>query len=176
MRIPSQLVAGTSLNILIQESGYSALDGWVLNLHLRGPSVVDIVSVAEEQAHRLLANSTDTGSWQPGNYAYSLRAELNSEIVELEQGNVKVTPNIAAMEAGHDNRSWAERSLEAVEAVLERRASLDQERYRINDRELYRTPIPELLKLRDRLRREVSAQRNGNRLFVGLVSSRFPGC
>ena len=50
--------------------------------------------------------------------------------------------------------------------MIEKRASLDQERYRINNRELYRTPIADLLKLRDlyraEVRREQAAARGQN--------------
>ena len=48
-----------------------------------------------------------------------------------------------------------QRTLEAIEAVIEKRASIDQERYKINNRELWRTPIPELLVMRDRYRSEL---------------------
>ena len=36
---------------------------------------------------------------------------------------------------------------------------MDQERYRINNRELYRTPIADLIKLRDMYRAEVNRER-----------------
>ncbi|WP_295044737.1 hypothetical protein [uncultured Paracoccus sp.] len=58
-----------------------------------------------------------------------------------------------------DQRSWAERTLEAVEAVLSNSATLTQRRYQIGNRSLDRTPVAELLDLRTRLRAEVGAER-----------------
>ena len=57
--------------------------------------------------------------------------------------------------------------LDAIEAVIENRATLDQERYRINDRELWRTPVTELIKLRQRYRAEVQAEKNAERIRNG---------
>jgi hypothetical protein len=61
-----------------------------------------------------------------------------------------------------------------LEAVIEGRASLDQERYRINNRELYRTPMETLIKLRNQYRAEVSRERakaSGKSLLVRLYGS-----
>ena len=84
-------------------------------------------------------------------------------------------PDIAQLAAGHDARSHVQRVLDAIEAVLEKRATLDQEQYRINNRELRRTPIADLLKLRDRYRMELQrakAARNGTLFGVARVAFR----
>ena len=46
------------------------------------------------------------------------------------------------------------RVIDAIEAVIERRATKDQKSYSIDGRSLERTPIDELLLLRDRYRAE----------------------
>ncbi|MEG2431803.1 MAG: hypothetical protein RSB25_09135, partial [Acinetobacter sp.] len=56
--------------------------------------------------------------------------------------------------------------------VIEGRASLDQERYRINNRELYRTPMETLIRLRNQYRAEVGreqAKASGKSLFGRVV-------
>ena len=55
--------------------------------------------------------------------------------------------------------SHAERVLAAIEAVLERRASTDQMNYSIEGLSLARTPITDLLTLRDRYKAEVTRQK-----------------
>ena len=60
--------------------------------------------------------------------------------------------------------------LDAIEAVLENRATLEQEQYQINNRSLKRRSSGELLKLRDHYRAELSrmnAARRG-RLFGNI--------
>lgn len=75
----------------------------------------------------------------------------------------------------HGGLDHIHRVLESIEAVIEKRATIDQERYTINNRELWRTPIPQLLELRDRyraeLRRAMAAKSGG--LFNQAVRVRF---
>ena len=81
-------------------------------------------------------------------------------------------PDIAQLAAGHDARSHVQRVLDAIEAVLEKRATLDQERYRINNRELVRTPVADLLKLRDRYRGELARMKAASKGGLFGVSAR----
>ena len=79
-----------------------------------------------------------------------------------------VKADLAAISTSQDLRSHARKTLDAIEATIEGRASLDQERYRINNRELYRTPLETLKKLRDQYRAEVSreeAKLSGKSMF-----------
>jgi hypothetical protein len=55
-----------------------------------------------------------------------------------------------------EQRTHAKRVLDAIEAVLENRANLDQQSYTVEGKRLDRTPISELLKLR----REYQAEYN----------------
>src|SRR5690606_10716299 len=71
-----------------------------------------------------------------------------ANVYAVESGRVRITPDLAQAAAGFDGRSQNRIALDAIDAVLARRATLDQERYRINNRELYRTPIEDLIRLR----------------------------
>jgi hypothetical protein len=65
--------------------------------------------------------------------------------------------------AGFDGSTHAQRTLAAIEAVLEKRATRDQEKYSINNRELSRTPISDLLLLRDRYKTQVRMELKAKR-------------
>lgn len=130
---------------------------------LRGPSVVNITAVAEGVQHNLNVLAAVTADWQPGLYEYTARVSNGTDFHEVESGQITLTPDLASAVEGHDGRSHAKRTLDAIEAVIEKRASLDQERYRINNRELYRTPIADLLKLRDLYRMEVRREQGAAR-------------
>lgn len=54
--------------------------------------------------------------------------------------------------------SHARTVLAAIEAVIERRATLDQQRYTIDGRSLDRTPLPDLMEMRRRYKAEVANQ------------------
>lgn len=134
-KIPQTVTAGTTLRIECPDNAI---------LYLRGPISCEMRS----KDGYLLATPAETGSWQSGCYLYALRQTgENGDVVELASGSLQVNPDIMALPAG-DMRSHAQKTYDAICAVIERRASLDQQEYKINNRELKRTPISDLLKLK----------------------------
>lgn len=160
--LPDKIGAGLTFSTLVTQTAYPA-PIWGLVVAMRGPSVIDLTTSAEGSQHRLSVSATTTANWTPGVYSYSVRATDGADVFEIESGQLTVTADLANVASGFDARSHAEKTLEAIEAVIEKRASLDQERYRINNRELYRTPIADLLKLRDVYRAEVRQQKAASR-------------
>lgn len=128
-------------------SAYPA-PAWTVTLHLRGPSDINLTATGDSASHQFSAAPAVTGSWVPGAYWWAIRATDGTDVVEIERGTLSVLPDLVSVTGAYDGRSENEKALDAIEAVLAKRATLDQERYRINNRELYRTPITDLLKLR----------------------------
>lgn len=135
---------------------------------MRGPAAVTISATVESAQHALRVTAADSGDWVTGIYSYNVRVSKGAEVFEVESGTLEILPDLNAQVAGVDGRTHAARVLDAIEAVIEKRATLDQERYSINNRELARTPIADLLKLRDVYRSEVARERHlarGGKLF-----------
>lgn len=171
---PSSTSAGLTFDRTATLTAYPAPD-WELSAVLRGPAVIDLQAEPSGTAHRFYVTATEAADWEPGDYWYSVRATRGDDVVEVEAGQITIKPDLAMLSAGHDGRNHVQRVLEAIEAVLEKRATIDQERYKINNRELWRTPISELLVLRDRYRselRRMKAGRNGS-LFNQAVRVGF---
>ena len=146
--IPAKITAGVTFETLASLAAYPA-PAWALSFLLRGPSAADVTATAEGSLHRLRVEAAAAAAWLPGRYAYAVRAQnLAGEVREIEAGHLEVLADIANAAAGFDGRTQNRRTLDAINAVIEKRASRDQERYSINDRELWRTPIADLLKLR----------------------------
>lgn len=156
--IPKQITAGLTFEARLKKSGFPPAQ-WSAKLMLRGPSVVDIQATVDGDYFVFTAPATETANWLPGNYWYAVRATSGTDVQELESSQTTVLPDMANAPEGYDGRTPAEIALEAIEAVLAKRATMDQERYRINNRELYRTPIADLIKLRDMYRAEVNRER-----------------
>jgi hypothetical protein len=159
--IPTSLTAGLTFETSVALDCYPADDGWALTAVLRGPAVIDIVATVEDGEHKLAAAAAVSAEWIAGRYSYIVRASKDGAVYAVETGVTEVLPDLSEEEAGYDGRTHAERTLDAIEAVIEQRATIDQERYRINNRELYRTPIAELMKLRDLYRSEVRLEQKG---------------
>lgn len=173
--LPDKIGAGLTFNRLLTLTAYPAPE-WSVSILLRGASVINLSAVAEGSQHRVTANATVTAAWTPGNYWYSIRATRDADVVEVEQGSLLIAPDMAAAAVGFDGRSQAETALEAIDAVLGKRATMDQERYRINNRELYRTPIGDLIKLRAyyaNIVRQEKAAACGKSLFGATVRVRL---
>ena len=171
---PSSISAGLTFDRPTTLTAYPA-PAWQLSAVLRGPSAIDITAQAAGQGHRFIEAATVTSEWVAGEYWYSIRATNGTDVIEVEAGQMTIKPDLAGMDAGHDGREHVQRVLESIEAVLEKRATIDQERYSINNRELWRTPIADLLVLRDRYRselRRMKAARKGG-LFNQAVRVRF---
>ncbi len=142
---------------------------------MRGPDSIDLTAEPDGTNHHFIVAASVTATWQAGEYWYSLRVTDGDVVVEVEAGQTTIKPNLAVVGDGYNGRAHVQRVLAAIEAVLEKRATNDQERYTINNRELWRTPIPDLLVLRDRYRaelRRMNAARVGG-LFDQHVRVRF---
>lgn len=176
MLIPSKLTAGTTLRIPIAVSSCPA-PTFVVSLHLRGASAINLTASAEGAGHLIEADAATTSGWAPGTYWWALRADGDGVVVDIEDGRLTIAPNLVAAQAGYDGRSHARRVLDAIEAVIEGRASRDQQSYTIGNRSLQRTPIADLLSLRAKYRAEVAAEdaaSRGSRSFGRMIKAVMP--
>lgn len=173
--IPDRFTAGTTLSLSVALTAYPPPE-WSLTLLLRGPEQRDLASTPDDTLHAFEVPATETAGWAAGAYWYSLRATDGAEVHELESGTLAVDPDLASVAEGYDGRAHAEKVLEAIEAVLENRATKDQDSYRINNRELRRTSVEQLWKLRHLYSQEVRrlrAARRGRDTLGRQVLARF---
>lgn len=100
-------------------------------------------------------------AWQ----AYIIRTS-DSERVLIGSGTLEVLANRDTAQT--DPRTHARKVLDAIEAVMENRASVDQQEYSIAGRSLKRTDLNDLIVLRDRYRAEVLAEERAERIKQGM--------
>lgn len=176
-REPAELVAGdtwawrrTDLAV-----AYPASQGWALSYVLvAANAVIPVAATADGDAHMVNVPAVDTAGYVAGLYTWDAYVAKTPDRFRVGRGTVKILPNLqAAGLTGVDGRSHARRVLDAIEAVIECRAGKDQASYQIGDRRLDRTPIADLLKLRDSYRAEVARQRSAERLRQGKGTGRM---
>ena len=176
VKFPDEIGAGLTLDVLLNLTAYPAPE-WVVTVYLRGPGSIDLPATAEGSQHRIHEDAATTANWTPGVYWYSMRATRGADVVEVEAGDVQVLPDLTTVPPGYDGRTQAEIALEAINALLANRATIDQERYRINNRELYRMSVEDLLKLRsfymEEVKREQAAAAGKNQ-WGNTVRVRLP--
>jgi hypothetical protein len=169
-----------------EETEIKASDGWTLKFVAVGRlGAVSITASADtENADDFLftAAAAVTAAYVAGDYQWQLVATKTTTRYTIAVGRVTLLDNIAGRSALYDNRSHAKKVLDAIEAVLEGRASRQDQSYTIAGRSLQLTPIPDLIKLRQLYKAEyagelaaagVKAGRgSGNKILTRFVNAR----
>lgn len=172
--IPQQFRAGATFTALAHLPPHPA-NLWRLSAVIRGPSTIDLLADAVGVNHSFNVSAEDTAKWTPGVYWYVLRATQGDQVDEISEGRFVIEPDLTNV-TGYDGRSHNEIVLDNLNAVIEKRATQDQQKYVINNRELWRTPLPELLLFKNQYQAKVNRERRrkaGNREFGRAVNMRF---
>lgn len=163
---PASLNAGDTARWLITLAEYPASAGWVLSYELVNATQRYTFSAsAQGDDHLVSVPAATTAGWAAGAYDWRARAALAGDVFTVRQGKLSIAPSFGA---AVDGRSPARRMLDAVEATIEGRASSDTAEYEITGRRLKYIPVPELLKLRDRLRMDVRGEEAAAAVAAGL--------
>lgn len=176
-REPEEIIAGdriawkrSDLNTDYSNALYTL--SYVLRLEGGGATSYTITATASGTDYLVEVASVTTAAYTAGRYqwqAYITRTS-DSARVTLESGSLEIVPNRSASTA--DPRSHAKIVLDAVEAVLENRATKDQMSYSIAGRSLSRMPIADLLVFRDKYKAEYQRELDAERIRKGLGSKR----
>ena len=174
---PKSITAGDSAEWVITLSDYPA-PTWDLTYALVSSTSQILITSLQYEAttsHIIRLTTSTTSAYQAGDYSYQLYASDGTDRYIVESGQITVRPNYADASSGYDARSFAKRALDAIEAVIESRASQSQLEYSIAGRQLKYIPPADLLLLRDRFRTEYNAELakiHGRNKF-GAVKVRF---
>jgi hypothetical protein len=128
---------------------YPANDSWVLTYYLRGPGAFDVTAAASGSDHLVAISAASSADLVAGRYRMTGVVTKGAERYTVWSGQVLIHENWATQEAGFDARSHARRCLEAIEAVLEGRATRSDSSYQIAGRSVVHYSFEELLKMRD---------------------------
>jgi hypothetical protein len=172
---------GTSLHQMYKAPDTRIIpsNGWTLSISLRGSQSLD-KDLTSDEIHDIFYidfTTTDTLILEPGIYFYQIKATDGTNVEIIETGEVKVLENIALSTAPIDTRSMVKKTLDAIDATLLGRATNDQLRYAIAGRTLEKTPITELLMLKDKYamlyQRELQAQAKKKGINKNKIQMRF---
>lgn len=144
---------------------------WTLTYALRSTSSkIDITASASGSYFYVSVAAATSAAWHPGAYQWQAYVTNGSERHVVDSGRLVVNENLAAL-ARFDDRTHARKVLDAIQAVIEKRATLDQQSITIAGRQLDRTPLPDLLALHSRYSNMVAGEVAEERLRNGLPST-----
>jgi len=171
---PYKITAGETVKWTKDLSDYKPDDGWTLKYFLvRSGSQKSITATDNgDGTHLVTIAATDSAGYDTGIYHWQARVEKGSEKYNVDSGTLEVLPEFAAKSSGYDDRTHVKKVLDAIEAVIEGRASKDEMGYTIAGRRLDRTPIADLLVLRDKYMGEYQNELIAERIANGDSSAR----
>jgi hypothetical protein len=157
---PAQVTAGDTLRWRREDlSDYPANDAWVLTYELRAAGgAYTITASADGAAHAVTVAAATSAAYAAGTYTIGGYVAKAGQRFEVYRGTLVILPNLAASGVA-DRRSHVRKVLDAIEAVLEGRATRDQEQVTFSDgRSLRYMPVADLLMLREKYRAELARE------------------
>lgn len=175
---PTSIIAGDSIAWKKTLADYPASAGWVLAYALRGATKIDFNAVASGDDYLVNVLAATSAAWIAGFYTWTSYVTKAGQRYTVEQGAVEIHADPVGLAAGVDQRPHCRRVLDAIEALLEGKATRDQREYEIDGIRISRMDITELLRWRALYRQEWQAylrsqQANKGKRRNGRVLVRF---
>lgn len=170
--MPDVIRKGDSYEIKVSDGNFPS-PTWTLTLYMVGATNnANVIATQEPPStgsdHLITLTTSITDALTAESTSWEWKVTDGSTVTTIDQGRLEVEANFASVGAS-DQRSHARKVLDAICALIEGRASKDQEEYTIKDRSLKRMPMEDLLGLKDKYTNLVAIEeRNekgqGNRL------------
>lgn len=150
---------------------------WTLTYYLRSSAAggqIDIAATAVGADFSVDIADTTSASYIPGVYYWSAFVSTAGDRKLVGQGRLEILTNPSDVTGPVDGRSHARRALDAIEAVIERRASSDQQRYVFQavGRSVDKVPIADLLKFRSYYAGLVRSEEDAEKIGRGEATGR----
>lgn len=170
---PDYIVSGLTAKWKIYLADYLPGDNWTLKYSLKKSSVAVInISSSDngDDCHLINLSPTVTTAYTVGNYAYQAYVE-NSTTGEkhlIETGQIEIKTGFSDSADAFDPRTHARKVLDAIEAVIEGRATYNQSSVKVGDKELRYYSFTQLTQFREYYLQQVEldeqseAASNGN--------------
>jgi len=172
--VPATVVAGDTLSFADAAAWAAYPPGdWSLIFALRleaGGPVQTFAALDVASAYKVTIPAATTAAFAPGRWVWSLVAEHDTDGTRATwaRGGLDVTPDPLA--ATGDTRSDAVRILAAITATIEGRVTKDADSYSIEGRSITRTPMADLLRLRNLYTRIVARERGARGLSYRRIA------
>lgn len=170
---PEVLYGGYAAKRTYSLPGFDAAVWTVMSARLVGAASADIAAAnitGSGTDWELTIPAESLASLASGNYTLQLLANNGTVTV------VAASETVSVVAAGStDLRSTARKQLDAINAVIEGKATKDESSISYNGRSISRMSWPDLLDARDRLARQVKAEENkaAGRSKIKTVGMRF---
>ena len=169
LNLPKKLAAGDSLTITDNAGDYKASESWIMHYTLSNDSnSYTMTSAADGDSHKFTILASVTALYVAGKYKWQAYVEKGAERFTLGRGWIQILSDITA--GAVDTRHHVEKVLDSIEAMLEGKASVDQQSMSVAGRSISRFTPEELLIWRDKYKSELRGIKQAERIDQGLSS------
>jgi hypothetical protein len=143
---------------------YPVSESWTLKYYLRGNFAegrIDITATTSGTEYLVDISPTVSAEYTPGIYYWQSFVEIaGTDRKPIGSGRFIITPDISDITEPVDGRSHARRCLDSINAVMENRATRDDQSYAMQavGRSVTKMPIKDLMAFRDYYLTEVNRE------------------
>lgn len=172
---PAELTAGDLWDWTRSLGDYPADDSWVLTYAMvdgKNGNKITITATADGADHKVSVAKATTADYEPGDYSVQGYVTKSTERYQVFSGTIKVLPDLAAVSASYDHRSHAKKVLDAIEAVIEGRASKEILTHSLQGINIQTITHADLLAMRNAYRIEYQRELEKDRIKKELGTGR----
>jgi hypothetical protein len=129
---------------------------YTLNLQITPTTIYTVTATANGTGFSVSVSPAVSATWTAGTYSYVARVSNGTNVFTVDTGIIKVLPNPAT--ATTDLRSHARRTLAAIEATIEGRASHAELEFSAFGRTLKYCTLAELITARNKYKTLVASE------------------
>jgi len=163
MSVPASILAGVTVEFIVPvPNAFNGGAGYALSMKLVSSTATISVSsdnfTAVGNEFEAEIPAATTAAWAPGKYEWFAFAINGGDKRHVGKGRVEVLPDVQASTSGVDTRSHAARMVDLIQAMLEGRATTDQQEATLDGVALKRYSWEELGELRAKYLSEMKAE------------------
>jgi len=162
----AKIYAGNTLEFKKNLSEYPA-SSWTLTYTLVNQNnTYSFDATADGDTHVVSVPAATTANWVSGVYKYYAHVSDGTDRFMIESATVEILPDPTS--GAFDTRTHVKKVLDALEAVIEGRATHDQASYTISGMQLNKMGIEDLMLFRDKYKAEYKRELQAEKLAKGL--------
>ena len=166
---PLTIRAGDTIEWTKSIDDYKASDGWSLSYSFRGTGgTIDITSSADGDDHAISIAPATSTAYTAGFYDVIGYVDKGSDRYTVYTSRIEVLVDLEAAGSSYDGRSHVKKVLDAIEAVLENRATKEIEESTIEGVAIKRIPHAELIAMRSKYLNWYQQEQAAERIRLGL--------
>ncbi len=165
--VPASFTAGETVVWTISNSDFPASGGTMVTTFINAAHKFTVTATASGDDHVSTILAATSAALAAGVYAWQAKYTASGGTVTyVEAGTTEVLASFSAATT-LDTRSHAKTVLDAIEAVIENRATEDHVSMSIAGRSIGKMSLAELIQARDLYRREYAQEQKAERIMRG---------